>query len=400
MGTIDIRGLGKVYPGGTRALRDLNLEIADGEFMIFVGPSGCGKTTALRMIAGLETIEEGEISIGGTVVNRVEPRKRDIAMVFQNYALYPHMTVFDNIAFPLQCEGRRKPEIKERVEEAARLLGLGELLRRKPRALSGGQRQRVAMGRAIVRKPQAFLLDEPLSNLDAKLRMQMRAELSTVQRTLGVTTVYVTHDQVEAMTMGTRIAVMRGGLLQQEGTPELVYDRPANMFVATFIGSPGMNLLSCPLVADAPEDLRCVVGEQRIPVPKELHGALERHVGSKIVLGVRPEKLTDMPVHAANGSGAPVGRLRGEVSVVEMLGHERLIQVEVPGEPVAADPELENLRRPEGDDGKNGQAAPGTAIVYARFSPTSAVKPLETVDIPVNPGDLHFFDPETGEAIR
>ncbi|WUI01274.1 sn-glycerol-3-phosphate ABC transporter ATP-binding protein UgpC [Spirillospora sp. NBC_00431] len=399
MGTIDIRGLGKVYPGGTRALRDLNLEIADGEFMIFVGPSGCGKTTALRMIAGLETIEEGEISIGGTVVNRVEPRKRDVAMVFQNYALYPHMTVFDNIAFPLQAEGRRKQEIKERVEEAARLLGLGELLKRKPRALSGGQRQRVAMGRAIVRKPQAFLLDEPLSNLDAKLRMQMRAELSTVQRTLGVTTVYVTHDQVEAMTMGTRIAVMRGGLLQQEGTPELVYDRPSNMFVATFIGSPGMNLLNCPLVADGPDDLRCVVGEQRIPAPKELHGALERFAGSKVVVGIRPEKLTDAPPHARPGDDSAAGSLRGEVTVVEMLGHERLIQVEVPGEPVAADPELENLRRP-GDGEKNEPSAPGKAVIYARFSPSSTVKPLETVDIPVNPADLHFFDPETGEAIR
>ncbi|TMR05546.1 sn-glycerol-3-phosphate ABC transporter ATP-binding protein UgpC [Actinomadura soli] len=398
MGTIDIRGLGKVYPGGTRALRDLNLEIADGEFMIFVGPSGCGKTTALRMIAGLETIEEGEISIGGTVVNRVEPRKRDVAMVFQNYALYPHMTVYDNIAFPLQCEGKRKQEIKERVEEAARLLGLGELLKRKPRALSGGQRQRVAMGRAIVRKPQAFLLDEPLSNLDAKLRMQMRAELSTVQRTLGVTTVYVTHDQVEAMTMGTRIAVMRNGLLQQEGTPELVYDRPSNMFVATFIGSPGMNLLSCPLVADGPDDLRCVVGDQRIPAPKELHGALERFAGSQVVVGVRPEKLTDAPAHARHGDAA-AGRLRGEVTVVEMLGHERLVQVEVPGEPVAADPELENIRRPP-DGRRNGRPTPGTANVYARFSPSSTVKPLETVDIPVNPADLHFFDPETGEAIR
>ncbi|TYB42472.1 ABC transporter ATP-binding protein [Actinomadura chibensis] len=380
MGTIDIRGLGKVYPGGTRALRDLNLEIADGEFMIFVGPSGCGKTTALRMIAGLETIEEGEISIGGTVVNRVEPRKRDVAMVFQNYALYPHMSVYDNIAFPLQCEGRRKQEIKERVEEAARLLGLGELLKRKPRALSGGQRQRVAMGRAIVRKPQAFLLDEPLSNLDAKLRMQMRAELSTVQRTLGVTTVYVTHDQVEAMTMGTRIAVMRNGLLQQEGTPELVYERPSNMFVATFIGSPGMNLLSCPLVADGPDDLRCVVGDERIPAPRELHGALRRFAGSEIVVGVRPEKLTDAP-RAAPGDAA--ARLRGEVTVVEMLGHERLVQVELPGRPVVADP-----------------GATDGVTVYARFSPASAVKPLETVDIPVNPADLHFFDPETGEAIR
>ncbi|TYK44554.1 ABC transporter ATP-binding protein [Actinomadura decatromicini] len=380
MGTIGIRGLGKVYPGGTRALRDLNLEIADGEFMIFVGPSGCGKTTALRMIAGLETIEEGEISIGGTVVNRVEPRKRDVAMVFQNYALYPHMSVYDNIAFPLQCEGRRKQEIKERVEEAARLLGLGELLKRKPRALSGGQRQRVAMGRAIVRKPQAFLLDEPLSNLDAKLRMHMRAELSTVQRTLGVTTVYVTHDQVEAMTMGTRIAVMRDGLLQQEGTPELVYGRPSNMFVATFIGSPGMNLLSCPLVADGPGDLRCVVGDERIPAPRELHRALERFAGSEVVVGVRPEKLTDAP-RTAPGDAA--GRLRGKVTVVEMLGHERLVQVELPGRPVAA-----------------GPGAADRVTVYARFSPASPVKPQETVAIPVNPADLHFFDPETGEAIR
>ncbi|WP_028921481.1 ABC transporter ATP-binding protein [Pseudonocardia acaciae] len=374
MGAIDLHNLGKVYPGGTRALKDLNLRIADGEFMIFVGPSGCGKTTALRMIAGLETIEEGEIHIGGRLVNAVEPRRRDIAMVFQNYALYPHMTVFENIAFPLRCARMRTAEVQGRVKEAAALLGLEELLARKPRALSGGQRQRVAMGRAIVRQPQAFLLDEPLSNLDAKLRMQMRSELSGVQRQLGVTTVYVTHDQVEAMTMGTRIAVMKDGVLQQAGTPEAVYDAPANTFVATFIGSPGMNLLHCPLgrAEDGSDDggLSWLLGEHRVPVPRGRHAALADLAGSEVVVGIRPEKVTD-----AARPVTPAARLRGQVSNVEMLGHERLVQITVP-------------------------TGSGETPVYARFSPSATVKVGETVEVPLDADDLHFFHPETGEAIR
>ena len=248
MAEIVLDNLAKVYPDGTEAVTDLDLDIADGEFMVFVGPSGCGKTTALRMIAGLEPITRGTVSIGGRVVNDLPPKDRDIAMVFQNYALYPHMNAFENMAFALKMRGVAKPEVARRVDEAARILGLTDSLKKKPRTLSGGQRQRVAMGRAIVREPKAFLMDEPLSNLDAKLRVEMRAEISRIQRDLGVTTIYVTHDQTEAMTMGDRVAVMRGGVLQQVDSPQNLYSRPANLFVAEFIGSPAMNLVQGTLV--------------------------------------------------------------------------------------------------------------------------------------------------------
>src|SRR5256714_6486161 len=269
MATVSFSGVGKVYRDGTRALDDFNLDVADGEFMVFVGPSGCGKTTALRMVAGLEDITEGEVRIGDAVVNGLHPRKRDVAMVFQNYALYPHMTVYKNIAFALKVRKMPPDEIKRRVEEAARILGLASELKRKPAQLSGGQRQRVAMGRAIVRDPQVFLMDEPLSNLDAKLRVQMRAEISRIQHELGATTIYVTHDQVEAITMGDRVAVLRKGDLQQVAPPQTLYDRPANLFVGRFIGSPPMNPVQAQVDLRG-EELVARVGEQELAVPPEV----------------------------------------------------------------------------------------------------------------------------------
>ena len=316
MAAITLSGVGKVFPGGTRAVAELDLEIADGELMVLVGPSGCGKTTTLRMIAGLEEITEGEIRIGERLVNALDPRARDVAMVFQNYALYPHMSVFDNLAFPLRAHGLPKAEVRMRVERTAKLLGLDDLLKRKPRALSGGQRQRVAMGRAIVREPQVFLMDEPLSNLDAQLRTQMRAEIAGLQRELGVTTIYVTHDQVEAMTMGTRIAVMRDGFLQQQGPPQTLYDEPDNLFVATFVGSPGMNLLQGRIERDG-DTLQCVLGDQRLPVTgtNGLVATLAGYAGTDVAVGVRPEHLSDP---AEGPRDRP--RLRGRVRFVELLG--------------------------------------------------------------------------------
>ena len=277
MAAVSFEGVGKVYRDGTRAVRDFSLEVADGEFMVFVGPSGCGKTTALRMLAGLEAITEGSIRIGGNVVNSLHPRERDIAMVFQNYALYPHMTVYRNIAFALKIRKMPAEEIRKRVEDAARILGLTDQLEKKPANLSGGQRQRVAMGRAIVRAPQAFLMDEPLSNLDAKLRVQMRGEIARIQRELGATTIYVTHDQVEAMTMGHRVAVLRKGELQQVDSPQALYDSPANLFVASFIGSPAMNVLEASLER-AGDGLVCRIGTQVLTLPAEVLKIGRAHV--------------------------------------------------------------------------------------------------------------------------
>jgi multiple sugar transport system ATP-binding protein len=377
MAAVTLTGLGKVYPDGTRAVAGLDLAIADGELMVLVGPSGCGKTTTLRMTAGLEEITEGEIRIGGRVVNLLDPRQRDVAMVFQNYALYPHMTVFDNLAFPLRAQGVPRDEVRTRVERTAKLLGLDALLRRKPRALSGGQRQRVAMGRAIVREPQVFLMDEPLSNLDAKLRTQMRAEIAGLQSELGVTTMYVTHDQVEAMTMGTRIAVMRGGQLQQKGPPQRLYDEPDNLFVAAFIGAPAMNLLRGRIERNG-TGISCTVGELHLPAPP----VLADYDGGDVAVGVRPESLVD-PAHAV--PEAP--RLRGRVRFVELLGAERLVQIELTARPVVAEEPAEGDR----DD---------RALVTARLEAHARVETGDLAEVAVATERLHFFDLATGRAIR
>src|SRR5437660_2515423 len=316
----------KVYDNDVHAVHDLSLEISDGEFVVLVGPSGCGKTTALRMVAGLEEISDGKVSIGGRVVNDLTPKERDIAMVFQNYALYPHLSVADNIGFGLRLRKTPKKEVEERIDWAAKMLGLTPYLNRRPKELSGGQRQRVAMGRAIVRKPQVFLMDEPLSNLDAKLRVQMRAEIARIQHEVNVTTIYVTHDQVEAMTMGDRVAGMRKGELQQMAEPQKLYDSPKNLFVASFIGSPAMNIVEA-------EDARrgdCIavkVGDQELPVPGEVvrrRPALTGYAGRKLALGIRPEHLEDAAV-ARNGGA----RLRGRVLITEALGSEILAHVEM-----------------------------------------------------------------------
>jgi multiple sugar transport system ATP-binding protein len=399
MATVSFSHVGKVYRDGTRAVTDFTLEVADGEFMVFVGPSGCGKTTALRMVAGLEDITEGEIRIGDTVVNDLHPRKRDIAMVFQNYALYPHMTVYRNIAFALKVRKMPPDEIKRRVEEAARILGLTTELKRKPAQLSGGQRQRVAMGRAIVRDPQVFLMDEPLSNLDAKLRVQMRAEISRIQHELGATTIYVTHDQVEAMTMGDRVAVLRKGELQQVSAPQQLYDRPANLFVASFIGSPEMNLVEARL-EQVDGGLVCRIGDQRLAVPPELvraRPALESYVGNTIGLGIRPEQLED----AALG-GAGESTLRGKVVTTELLGSELLAHVEIEAAPVVTQEVrevLEDVDRSRVAELESEARAHRTVFI-GRFGIGSAARAGADVEMRVDARRLHFFDLDSEAAIE
>jgi multiple sugar transport system ATP-binding protein len=393
---VTFEGVGKVYPDGTRALTDLNLQVEDGEFMILVGPSGCGKTTALRMVAGLEEITEGELKIDGQVVNTVEPRKRDVAMVFQNYALYPHMTVFDNIAFPLRTKSMSKKEIRERVERTANMLGLGDMIKRRPRTLSGGQRQRVAMGRAVVREPRVFLMDEPLSNLDAKLRVQMRAEIAKLQRELGVTTVYVTHDQIEAMTMGTRLAVMRKGVLQQQGKPQEIYDRPINLFVASFIGSPAMNLFRAKIEQAADGSLAALVGDQRLPIPSGVRGfeSLRQYAGRDVAGGLRAEHLTER-------TGGEESTLRGEVILVETLGAEQLVHIQIAAEPVLTDDVLEVARDTDAAVAQSleEEARDGVVPLIARFSTQAALEPGVVVDVAVSAKHLQFFDLDTGAAI-
>jgi len=398
--TVSFAGVGKVYRDGTRALQDFTLDVADGEFMVFVGPSGCGKTTALRMVAGLEDITEGEVRIGERVVNTLHPRKRDVAMVFQNYALYPHMTVYRNIAFALKVRKTPPEEIKRRVDEAARILGLTEELKRKPAQLSGGQRQRVAMGRAIVRDPQVFLMDEPLSNLDAKLRVQMRAEISRIQHELGATTIYVTHDQIEAMTMGDRVAVLRKGELQQVDPPQRLYDQPANLFVASFIGSPEMNLVEAVLERDD-GGLACRVGAQRLAVPAETVPArpeLERYAGKTIGLGIRPEQLDDAALANGDGAGAT---LRGKVLTVELLGSELLAHVEVEAAPVATQEVREVLADVDRSRVADleSEARARRTVVVGRFGVGSSARAGENVEMRVNTKRLYFFDLETESAI-
>jgi multiple sugar transport system ATP-binding protein len=398
MPSISLSGVGKVFGDGTRAVSGLDLEIADGELMVLVGPSGCGKTTTLRMTAGLEEISEGEIRIGERLVNSLDPRLRDVAMVFQNYALYPHMTVFDNLAFPLRARRLKRPEVRTRVEKTATLLGLDGLLGRKPRALSGGQRQRVAMGRAIIREPQVFLMDEPLSNLDSALRTQMRAEIAELQRELGVTTMFVTHDQVEAMTMGTRIAVMRDGLLQQLGPPQEVYDKPDNLFVATFIGSPVMNLLRGRIERDG-DLFQCVLGDLRLPLPVEqsVAATLAGYAGAEIGVGVRSEHLGDP---AAGPPDRP--RLSARVRFVELLGAERLVHLELDAKPVLADDAHEDGRDLDATavTGIHHGSESGQSLVTARFDTHARVESGDDIEVSVTPESFHFFDLTTGRAIR
>ena len=398
MARIDYEGVSKIFDDGTRAVEDLDLEIADGEFMVLVGPSGCGKTTALRMLAGLEEISEGEIRIADRVVNDLTPRERDIAMVFQSYALYPHLSVYDNIAFSLKLHKIPKAEIDKRVRDAARILDLEPFLKRKPKALSGGQRQRVAMGRAIVRQPSAFLMDEPLSNLDAKLRVQMRAEISGLQRDLGVTTLYVTHDQVEAMTMGDRVAVMRKGELQQAAEPQELYDHPVNLFVAGFIGSPAMNMLEATLQRDDGA-MKVVTGSQEIRLGQETlsqRPALQRYEGRTIVLGIRPEDLEDYQLAGETAHG---GTLKGTVTLREALGAEIMVHFAVDARP-AFTADVKELAEDVGEaDRLEAHAGESSAVVVGRFGARSRVKPGEQVDVAVDTRQLHFFDLETGLGI-
>ncbi|HEY8645845.1 MAG TPA: sn-glycerol-3-phosphate ABC transporter ATP-binding protein UgpC [Gaiellaceae bacterium] len=402
MAGITFDNVTKTYGDGFLAVSELNLDVHDGEFVVLVGPSGCGKTTALRMLAGLEEISDGTVRIGERVVNNVPPGDRDIAMVFQNYALYPHMTVAENIGFALRMRKVPKREARKRIEETARIIGLLDHLDRKPRQLSGGQRQRVAMGRAIVREPQVFLMDEPLSNLDAKLRVQMRAEISRIQRQLHVTTVYVTHDQVEAMTMGDRVAVLRRGLLQQFDAPQLLYEHPANLFVASFIGSPSMNVLEGSLEREG-DVLICRVGTAALALPPEVlnaRPALAQHLGRPIAVGIRPEAL-DEPGRRDGGDG---GRLQGRVQAVEALGPEQLVHVEIDAKPVLVEDRLEGLVDTEEAKGlaeikTDTDADSSRAAVVARLGASASIRPDDPIELAVDLRHLHFFDLGSGEAI-
>ena len=379
MADVVLDQIAKTYPNGFQAVHGLDLEISDGEFLVLVGPSGCGKSTVLRMIAGLEEITSGTLTIGGRVVNDVEPKARDIAMVFQNYALYPHMSVYDNIGFSLKLSGLPKNEIEKRVRETAATLELVEQLDKKPANLSGGQRQRVAMGRAIVRQPAAFLMDEPLSNLDAKLRVQMRAEIARIQQELGVTTVYVTHDQVEAMTMGDRVAVLKDGHLQQVDTPQNLYDSPANVFVAAFIGSPSMNLYQGEFSGDT-----VTIGGQSLTVPEGSRPA----ASGPVIVGIRPEDLED-PVFIENP--APGSKFSVGVDLVEALGSEIVIHGSFDARRVdAGDPDTTDALR---------SGAVGTSNLVARLHPRSKVSRGERVDLVVDTANLYFFDAETRLAL-
>ncbi len=374
MASLSLRNVYKRYPGGVTAVSDFNLEIKDQEFIILVGPSGCGKSTTLRMVAGLEEISEGEVYIGDRLVNDVAPKDRDIAMVFQNYALYPHMTVYDNMAFGLKLRKTSKDEIKRRVEEAARILDIEHLLERKPKALSGGQRQRVALGRAIVREPKVFLLDEPLSNLDAKLRAQMRTEISKLHQRLGTTFIYVTHDQTEAMTMGTRIVVMKSGLIQQVDTPQNLYLRPCNLFVAGFIGSPQMNFIDSKLlkidgdyfVEFGSEDTKTRAGVKfkiKLPASKNVDNCLDAYVDKEVIMGIRPEDVhNEEDLVAAN----PDGVVEANVEVTELMGAETYLYMNCEGQ-----------------------------AINARVSPTSTAKPGDKITIALEPAKIHLFDKDT-----
>ena len=384
MAAIRLSGLTKVYATGVKALDSLDLEVADGEFVVLVGPSGCGKTTALRMVAGLELITSGTVSFGDRVVNGVSPRRRDVAMVFQNYALYPHLSVYENIGFALENKKVAKAERDRRIRDAASILGLTKLLGRKPQQLSGGQRQRVAMGRAIVREPSVFLMDEPLSNLDAKLRVQMRSEVLRIHESVGAATMYVTHDQTEAMTMGDRVAVLQGGVLQQYDTPRSLYDHPANVFVATFIGSPAMNLYEAALEAAG----TLVLGSQRLELPADVATRVAACRGSKVLVGIRPEDLT------ASGSGSA---LVAEVRFVEVLGSEQHVYFSIDATPAGA---AVGAGAVVADESAEASILLGSAPNgAARLDPRVAVQPGGRISFTLDPARLYFFDPDTGQAV-
>jgi multiple sugar transport system ATP-binding protein len=394
MARIALDHVEKIYGGGVKALDDLNLEVREGEFMVLVGPSGCGKSTALRSIAGLEEITGGTISIGERVVNDLPPKDRDIAMVFQNYALYPHMTVADNLAFGLKLRHTPKPEIKRRVGEAAEMLGLEPYLNRKPAALSGGQRQRVAMGRAIVREPAAFLMDEPLSNLDAKLRVSMRAALNQLHERLGTTTVYVTHDQVEAMTLGDRVCVLRDGRLQQVDTPQELFDAPVNLFVAGFIGSPAMNFVTADLVRD--DGPAVTFAGYKLPVPASVVAGkpgLDGYFGKKIILGIRPSDFEDGSFADAAWPRMPI-----HTGVTEGLGTEIHVIFTIDAPPVEHSAITSAADVDEDDDTVTALAG-GKSLWTARVSSRSLVRPGADLELAVDTSRLHFFDPATGETI-
>jgi multiple sugar transport system ATP-binding protein len=389
---LEFRGLRKAFADGTLAIDDLDLGVADGEFLVLVGPSGSGKTTVLRVAAGLERATSGDVLIGGEIVNDVAPPDRDIAMVFQTYALYPHMTVYENMAFGLKLHRVAKSEIRPRVLSAAKMLELDDLLKRKPAQLSGGQRQRVAMGRAIVREPAAYLMDEPLSNLDAKLRVEMRTYLAALHQRLRTTTLYVTHDQTEAMTMGDRVAVMRNGRLQQVDIPQVLYDRPANTFVAGFIGSPAMNLLRTRLTGRDDGTLSVELGEAVLPLPRSVlsrRSGLARYVGADVIVGIRPEDIEDAALLlSANGASLPV-----RVTLAEALGAEVIVHFPLAGdaEPVAV-PAVSESPAPEA-------AADAGPLLTARLSPRSGARSGQPLRIALDVERLQFFDPKNDEAI-
>jgi multiple sugar transport system ATP-binding protein len=397
MAQIAFDNVTKVFADGTHAVRSLDLEVSDGSLIVLVGPSGCGKTTALRMVAGLEEITEGEIRIGDRIVNEVAPKDRDIAMVFQNYALYPHMSVFENMAFGLRLRRMKKPEINGRVEDAAKVLALYDLLRRKPGQLSGGQRQRVAMGRAIVREPQGFLMDEPLSNLDAKLRVQMRAEISRLQREVNVTTIYVTHDQVEAMTMGDRVAVLKLGTLQQVDSPQVLYREPRNLFVAGFIGSPAMNMVEGTIVR-SDGALGVEFAGNRLTVDPDAvarRPALPGYDGRKVIVGVRPEDMED----AALSPGAPEDRrMKTIVDLREDMGSEVLIHFSLDAPPVLTE-DTKELAADRGQVVEELEQLVHRAPWIARFDADTPAAEGRQVEVLVDTRTLHFFDPETSASI-
>jgi multiple sugar transport system ATP-binding protein len=395
---IRLEKLTKVYPDGTRAVDELDLEIGDGELVVLVGPSGCGKTSALRMVAGLEEITAGKVWLGNRVVNRIPPKDRDIAMIFQNYALYPHMTAYANIAFALKMQKVPKREIARRVEQAAQVLGLGDVLKKRPRTLSGGQRQRVAMGRAIVREPQAFLMDEPLSNLDAKLRVEMRAEIARLQRDLEVTTIYVTHDQVEAMTLGDRVAVLREGVLQQFDTPSALYERPVNLFVAEFIGSPAMNLVGADL-RRSDGSMLAEFGDHRLRLDSSVlaaRPALEHFEGTRVIMGIRPEDMEDAALATLQPSDER--RLKAVIDICEDMGSEILVHFGVRAPPVRG----EDVTAAVGEEAMAAteeQARRKGSLFVARLMRGTRAREREQIELLVRTERLHFFDPQTGRGI-